>query len=175
MNNKKRINIFIVDDNKVFTLALKADIESSFVNMPVMVHTFETGEACMEKFNEIKPQVVILDFHLTNKNSDENDSIKVLDRIKKENYHTNVIILTVDDNIEIALKSFRHGASDYVVKTETAFRKINYSLLHLFKMMEAKNDAKRYRRMVIGLVLCVAVVIIVVVAIQIFDPSYLNR
>jgi hypothetical protein len=42
-------------------------------------------------------------------------------------------------------------------------------------MMEAKNDAKRYRRMVIGLVLCVAVVIIVVVAIQIFDPSYLNR
>ena len=60
MNNKKRINIFIVDDNKVFTLALKADIESSFVNMPVKVHTFETGEACMEKFNEIKPQVVIL-------------------------------------------------------------------------------------------------------------------
>ncbi len=175
MNNKKRINIFIVDDNKVFTLALKADIESSFVNMPVKVHTFETGEACMEKFNEIKPQVVILDYHLTDKNSNENDGIKVLDGIKKENYHTNVIILTVDDNIDIALKSFRHGASDYIVKTETAFRKINYSLLHLFKMMEAKSDAKRYRRMTIGLVLSVAVVIVVVIAIQIFNPTFLNR
>jgi CheY-like chemotaxis protein len=64
MKTKNKTNIFIVDDNKVFTLALKADIESSFVNMPVMVHTFETGEACMKKFNEIKPQVVILDFHM---------------------------------------------------------------------------------------------------------------
>jgi response regulator of citrate/malate metabolism len=103
------------------------------------------------------------------------DGIKVLNRIKKENYHTNVILLTVDDDIDIVLKSFRYGASDYIVKTETAFRKINYSLLHLFKMMEAKNEAKRYRRMVIGLVLCVAVVIIVVIAIQVFNPSFLNR
>jgi DNA-binding NtrC family response regulator len=175
MKTKNQMNIFIVEDNKVFTMALKADIETSFANMHIKIHTFETGEACMEKFKEERPQVVILDFHLNNNNPDAVDGIKVLDWIKKESFETSVIMLTRDDNIEIAIKSFRHMASDYIVKSETIFRKINYSLLHIFKMMEAKSDARRYKNMVIGIVLCVALVIIGVTLIQIINPFFLNR
>lgn len=155
-------------------LALKADIENTFVSMPIEVQTFETGEACMQKFIEEKPQVVIIDFHLNSKNHGAMDGIKVLDRIKKENPETNVIMLTYDDHIDIALKSFQHGASDYVVKTETQFKKINNSLLHIFKTMEAKSYEKKYRRMVVVLFLCIAFLVGAIIATQIYTPSLLK-
>ena len=169
MNIRDQINIFIVDDNKIFTLALKADIENAFLDMPVEVQIFETGEKCMEIFKDEKPQVVILDYHLNSKYPDAADGIAVLDWIKKENHETNVIMLTVDDDMDIALQSFHHGAFDYVTKTETQFRKINFSLSNLFKVMEAKSYAKRYKHIVIGIFICIALLAGAVIAVQIVN------
>ena len=171
MNNKDQIKIFIVEDNIVFTLALKADIEASFTNRPVKIYTFETGEECKKTFNLEKPQVVILDYYLNSKNPNAENGINVLDWIKKEKPETNVIMLTNNDNLDIALKSIKHGVSDYVVKTETKFRKINISLSNIFKLMEEKNRAKRYMYMAIGLSLSIALMVGGLVAIQIFEPS----
>ncbi|MEK6614742.1 MAG: response regulator [Bacteroidota bacterium] len=174
MNKKNQINIFIVEDNKVFTQALKADIETAFMNMPLKINSFVTGETCMQKFKEEKPQVVILDYHLNSRYPDAADGIKVLDWIKKENYETNVIMLTGDDHIDIALKSFHHGASDYVVKTDSKFRKINFSLLNLFKMMEAKSNVRKYKRLAFVLFLAIAILVGGITAIQIFSSSLLK-
>lgn len=155
MSMKKPIDIFIVDDNKVFSLALKREIENSFHNIFLKVYTFETGELCMEKFKEVTPHVVILDYHLNSNIPDAADGLKVLNWIKKENRQTKVIMLTSDDNIDIAIKSLKHQASDYVVKTETQFKKINYSLSNLLEMVEAKNETKRYKVLVLALFLCI--------------------
>jgi len=94
--------------------------------------------------------------------------------LKKENPETYVIMLTGDDNINIALKSFQHGASDYIVKTDTKLRKLVFSLFNFFKIMEAKKAAKRYQNMVIGLLFGISFLIGVVVAIQIFEPAFFN-
>ena|ERR1035437_9049947 len=174
MNFKKHIDIFIIDDNKIYAQTLKGDIETAFHSMPVKVQSFLTGETCIKKLKIEKPQVVILDYHLNSKHPDAADGIEVLDWIKKESPETSVIMLTVDDNIDIALKAFHHGASDYVVKTETQFRKINYSLLNLFKMLEAKREARRYKNLVVGIFLCVALLVGGVIAIQIIAPSLLK-
>ncbi|OFX34487.1 MAG: hypothetical protein A2X08_10280 [Bacteroidetes bacterium GWA2_32_17] len=174
MNNKNQINIFIVEDNKVFTLAMKADIETAFPKMLIKIHSFETGEKCMEKFMQVMPEIVILDYHLNSKYPEAADGIKVLDWIKKANYKTEVIMLTRDDNIDIALKSFKHGALDYIVKTETKFRKINYSLFNFFKIMEARRETKIYKFIVIAICLFVAIVVGIATAIQIFSPSLLK-
>ncbi len=170
---KNKINIFIVDDNKVFSMALKADIEDAFADLVIEIFTFETGEKCKRRFMQVMPELVILDYYLNSADFGAADGIKVLDWIKQENEETNVIMLTSDDHIDIALKSLKHGASDYIVKTETQFRKINYSLLNFFKMMEAKVEARRYKRILAALFICVALLIIGVTAIQIFMPSQL--
>jgi two-component system, OmpR family, response regulator len=165
MRKKNQTSIFIVEDNEVYILALRANIESTFKNKHINIFSFETGEKCMLKFRDEKPQVVILDYHLNSKYPDAADGIEILDWIKKENQDTNVIMLTSDDKIDIAIKSFTHGASDYVVKTETQFMKINYSLQNLFKMIKSKSDAKRYKN-VIGLFLCfIGLQVAVVIAI----------
>lgn len=173
MKTNKQIKIFIVEDNKIFAVALKASIETALVNMAIKIDTFETGEKCMEKFKEEKPQVVILDYHLDNRNPNAANGVKVLDWIKKTNNETNVILLTRDDNIDIALQSFKHGASDYIVKTDTQFRKIIFSLFNLIRMMEAKKNGKRYKYMFIGICLFITLMVGIIATIQIIEPSLL--
>ena len=145
MKKINQINIFIVEDNKVFTIALKANIETAFAKKNIKIHSFETGEECMEQYIREKPQVVILDYHLNSLSPKATNGIRILNWIKKKNYDTNVIMLSSDDNIEIAIESFKHGASDYVVKTETQFHKINYSLYNIFKIIEAKSETKNFK------------------------------
>ena len=123
----KTINIFIVDDNQLFASTLKVAIENMFDNLPIHVSTFETGEKCIEKLAENKPDLVILDYQLNSMSPSALDGLQVLDKIKLNNNTTNVIMLTSNDHIDIALKSFHSGASDYVVKTENQFIKIKDS------------------------------------------------
>ncbi|MBU0486347.1 MAG: response regulator [Bacteroidetes bacterium] len=170
MNNKKLTKIFIVEDNKTFTAALRADIESSFYNEPIAIFSYLTGEACIADFKKEKPQIVLLDYHLNTKEPDAANGLAVLDWIKKENNSTFVVMLTSEDDIDIALKSFKHGACDYVVKSATLFRKVFYSLFNIIKIMEAKREAKRYRYIAIGVILCIALLVGGVIAVSIFSP-----
>jgi len=165
---KAPINIFVVDDNQLFAMALKADIEAAFSNMPVKISLFEIGEKCMDRFKRAIPQIVILDYYLNANHPAAANGIKVLEWIKKENTDTYVIMLTSDDNMDIAVKSFQHGASDYIVKTETKFKKINNSLLNILNLMEARNAARRYKRLLRVLFLCIAFFIGGVVALKLY-------
>src|ERR1035437_1084659 len=151
MSTKNQIDIFLVEDDKIFLLALKADIEATFKDEVLKIHSFATGEACMQKFTQVMPKVVILDYYLDGKYPDAANGIKVLDWIKKENFETSVIMLTSNDHIDIALEAFHHGASDYVVKTATKFKKINYSLSNIFQIIEAKREARRYKVLIFAL------------------------
>lgn len=171
MNAKDPINIFVVDDNKVFALALKAEIETTFAEMPVTVHVFVTGETCMMQFNEVKPQVVILDYHLNSRYFDAENGIKVLEWIKKDDKETQVIMLSNEEHIDVAIQSFNNGAFDYVIKTETKFKRINNSLSNLFKMMKAKSEAKKYKYLVAGLLVCIAFLFGIVLVAKICSPS----
>lgn len=148
MNHKRQIQLFIVEDNQTFAMAMKADIEQAFLNLNIKIYLFTTGEECLEKLKSEKPQVVILDYHLNSKYPDAMDGIKVLDLIIKEKKDAFVIMLTSNDDIDVAIKSFKHGASDYVVKSESQFRKITFSLLNFIKLMKAKNEIEKYKQVI---------------------------
>ena len=172
MNTKNIIKIFIVEDSNVFTQALKIDIEKVFENKHIQIHTFETGEKCIKKFKEIKPQIVILDYNLNSKSCDAADGITVLKWLKKERKETYVIMLTNEDNINIAYTSFLQGSSDYIVKTESKFHKINNSLLNLFRLMESKKLVKQHRQLLFGVCIFFVLVICLFIAIKIFNPEF---
>ncbi len=172
-NMKKPINLFIVDDNRVFSLALKADIEAVFDIVSLKIHLFETGEKCMEHFKRELPELVILDYHLNTKVRGAADGLEILEQIKK-NKVTNVIMLTGEDNLDIAVKSLQHGASDYVVKTETKFKKINYSLLNLFKIMDAKEYERKYKQSIVGFCVCFALMVVMAISILVYNYVSLN-
>jgi serine phosphatase RsbU (regulator of sigma subunit) len=151
--DKKQIDIFIVDDNKVFGIALKGAIEVAFADREIKIHAFETGECCMKCFTQVLPELVILDYHLNSNSPDAANGLEVLDRIKSNYKETSVIMLTSNDQIDIALKSFNHGASDYVVKTGNQFKKINDSIAQIFAKKELAFQKEKKEKEVLELII----------------------
>jgi serine phosphatase RsbU (regulator of sigma subunit) len=146
MNSEKQTNIFIVDDNKVFALALKAYIENAFNNMLVKIYLFVTGEKCMESFMQVIPELVILDYDLNGKSEYAENGVQFLEKIKKANASTSVIMLTSNDRIETALESFHRGASDYVVKTDSPFKKISASMAKIFSQRNIEFESLKNKK-----------------------------
>jgi len=173
MKNKPT-RIFIVEDNEVFAMTLKADIENHFDNMPLEILLFKTGEDSWEKFRTEKPQVVILDFNLNSKISDASDGSEVLVWFKRENPEVKVILLTSEDSTDIAIQSFRNGAFDYVVKNDAQFKKMHISLFNVFNLVRLENETSTYKNIVIGVVLSLAVVLGGMAALE-FVPGLLGK
>ncbi len=120
----QRINLFIVDDNKSLVAALKQFLQNKF-GTNINISTFYDGESCLAKINKYT-DMVILDHFLNGKNG-----LEVLKEIKEINPKTEVIMLSSNDDIALAVQSFRSGAKDYVVKGPNSWKKLTKLVHHI--------------------------------------------
>jgi two-component system response regulator AtoC len=111
------INLFIVDDNKLMVTDLKHYLQNRF-GVGVKITTFETGESCLQKVNK-NTHIVILDYFLDGKNG-----LEILKLIKEISPKTEVIMLSGNEDIALAIETFRAGAKDYVIKGRGSWNKI---------------------------------------------------
>ena len=65
MKKEKSINLFIVDDNKIISMALESMIKEMLTNYTISVYKLETGEECLSKMSVLTPDIIILDYHLS--------------------------------------------------------------------------------------------------------------
>ncbi len=123
-NNK--ISIFLVDDNEVFLKALASSIYGNF-DSEILIESFVTGEECLkniQKNPETAVDIVILDYHLNTTSENAMNGIDILKKIKALNSKIIVIMLSAEDKLKVASDSIKCGAYEYVVKSETAFIRI---------------------------------------------------
>jgi two-component system OmpR family response regulator len=120
MKNDKKIKLFLVDDDALLLKSLEIEF-LQFDNFNVS--TFPTGELLMEHLADA-PDVIVLDYHLDGINKNAMNGIETLDKIKAHNPDIPVIMLSSQDKIEVAVNCMHHKAYDYVVKSETAFMRI---------------------------------------------------
>ena len=111
------INLYIIDDNKLMVLDLKVYLKHKF-GEHINITTFENGESCLALIDK-ETHVVILDYFMTGKNG-----IDILKKIKTTNPKTEVIMLSTNEKMAVALEAFRAGAKDYVVKGVGYWKKI---------------------------------------------------
>ena len=132
MKTNKKIKIFLVDDDALFLK--KSEIE--FLNHgDFEIYTYATGELCLKSIDK-KPDIIILDYHL--------NGIDTLDKIKKVNEKIPVIMLSSQDKIDIAIKCMHHEAHDYVVKSETAFVRLQKIISSIFLYSKMKKELNWY-------------------------------
>lgn len=111
------INLFIVDDNKIIATTLKKYLENKF-GVSVKISTFNDGESCLKKVDK-DTHIVILDYFIEGKNG-----LEILKLIKSKNKKTEVIMLSSNEDIALAIETFRAGAKDYVIKGQGSLKKI---------------------------------------------------
>ena len=112
------INIFLVDDNKLMVTDLKHFLRNRF-GADLNISVFNDGESCLAKIDK-ETHIVILDYFLDGKNG-----LEVLKLIKDINPKTEVIMLSSNEDIVLAIDTFRNGATDYVIKGNGALKKIS--------------------------------------------------
>ena len=120
MSDSKSSKIFVVDDDAMY---LKM-IEIEFLQYPdFKLETYATGEICIENLSH-KPDLIILDYHLDGVDKQAMNGIQTLDKIKEINPFIPVVMLSAQDKIEVAINCIHHKAFDYIVKSETAFLRL---------------------------------------------------
>lgn len=110
-------NLFIVDDNQLIVEALKHHLQDKF-GQSLNVSTFSDGESCLQKIDS-DTNIVILDYFMEGKNG-----LEILKSIKAANPKTEVIMLSSNEDIALAIETFRAGAKDYVIKGKGSWEKI---------------------------------------------------
>ncbi len=112
------INIFLVDDNRLMVTDLKHFLGNRF-GADLNISVFNDGESCLAKIDK-DTHIVILDYFLDGKNG-----LEVLKLIKAINPKTEVIMLSSNEDIVLAIDTFRNGATDYVIKGNGSLKKIS--------------------------------------------------
>ena len=142
MKNEK-VTIFLVDDDALFLKLL----EIEFIrHADFTIETFATGELCIEHLS-VNPDVVILDYHLNGIDKNAMNGIEVLDKIKAFNPDIPVVILSSQDKIEVAINCMHHKAFDYVVKSETAFMRLQTIITAIFHYKKIEKELNWYMEM----------------------------
>lgn len=120
MKDGSEIKIFLVDDDEIFLKFLEIEFHQ---NTEFNIEIFTSGELCMKRISQ-HPDVIILDYHLNGMDKSAMNGIGTLHKIKEYDPNIQVIMLSSQDEIEVAINSVHHKAIDYVVKGDAAFLRI---------------------------------------------------
>lgn len=140
MDLPQKIKLFLVDDDKLYLKLLELEFKNE---ADFDVETFSTGELCIQNISK-KPDVIILDYHLNGIEKNAMNGIDTLDQIKKIDKDIQVIILSSQDKIDVAVNCMHHLAFDYVVKSETSFIRLQKNIENILKMNNMKKQLNWY-------------------------------
>ncbi|NVO18830.1 MAG: response regulator [Bacteroidetes bacterium] len=140
MKDNEKIKLFLVDDDALYLKLLEIEF---LQHADFSIETFATGELCVADLSH-NPDVVILDYYLDGVNKKAINGIETLDRIKEFNPDIPVVMLSSQDKIEVAINCMHHKASDYVVKSETAFVRLQKIITTLFSFRRLEKQLSWY-------------------------------
>lgn len=140
MINGNKVKMFLVDDDAVFLKSLEIDF---LQQADFSIETFATGELCLAQLSQ-KPDIIILDYYLDGIVKTAMNGIETLDKIKAFNPDIPVVMLSSQDKIEVAISCMHHHAFDYVVKSETAFVRLQKIINTIFKYKKMEKELKWY-------------------------------
>lgn len=99
--------ILLVDDEA----GIRTVLGITLADRGYTVTPAENGEEALRLFREIRPSIVLTDIKMP-----DMDGIELLQHIKAEAPDTEVIMFTGHGDMELAIKSLKHDATDFVTK-----------------------------------------------------------
>jgi two-component system OmpR family response regulator len=140
MNDRNMIKLFLVDDDAVYLKLLEIEF---LQHANFTVETFATGEVCVANLSH-NPDVIILDYRLDGVDKTAMNGIETLDKIKAQKPDIPVVMLSSQDKIEVAINCMHHKAFDYIVKSETAFLRLQKTITNIFHTQKIEKTLSWY-------------------------------
>lgn len=153
---KKEV-VFIVDDEPMHAQMMEDHLRAKYPTFEI--YKYSTGEECNDNMDK-NPSIVILDYHLDAVNKSARNGIQTLEHIKRKYDGVDVIMISGQDKIDVAVECMRSGAYDYIVKNETSFMRTENALERLFQHRHVVTSLAKYKALnkilIWGLVIIVA-------------------
>ncbi len=162
MPNTETISVFLVDDDIMFLKSLEHHLQHKLKHF-VQIKPFPSGKEFLSHIDE-KPDIVVLDYLLDGDDTSVN-GIDLLRKIKETSPETAVIMLSAQDQMEVAIETIKYGAYDYVVKNENAFLKTQNLIRNAITSIALSKQIKSYNfwikviLSIIGLMILAAIII----------------
>jgi two-component system, OmpR family, response regulator len=122
--------VFIVEDNISYAQALQVFIKSNFPHLNE-VKIFPVGEIA-ELELEKNPSLIIMDYFLNSKYDDAENGLEAVKHIRAKRPETNIMLLSSQDDVAVALEATKKYKCHYIKKDETAFGKVEEYMRKLF-------------------------------------------
>ena len=110
-------NILVVDDAAFMRMMIKDILTKNGYNV---AGEAENGAKALEKYNEVKPDLVLMDITMP-----EVDGIQALKNIKAADPNAKVIMCSAMGQQAMVIESIQAGAKDFIVKPFQADRVID--------------------------------------------------
>jgi len=103
------INVMITDDHSMIREGLKQllELEGEFK----VIAEASDGVECINKLEEVNPDVLLLDINMPNMNG-----LEVLQKMKEKKMKVKVLVLTIHCEVEYLLKAVDIGVNGYLLK-----------------------------------------------------------
>jgi len=100
-------SILLVDDEE----GIRKVLGILLADMGYQVHTAATGAEALRTFEKLRPSIVLTDIKMP-----EMDGIELLRKLKQISPDTEVIMITGHGDMDLAIKSVKYEATDFVTK-----------------------------------------------------------
>jgi two-component system, OmpR family, response regulator len=136
MKTKNQIYIYIVEDNAVYAESLKSVIQIHFPDTKIKI--FRIGELCLLELHR-NPLIVIMDYFLNSKYPEAQNGLEIIKHIKSQKPQTNIIVLSVQENISVVLDAIKQYGCIYVQKDPDAFKRVEQFIQDIFNREDIKS------------------------------------
>ncbi|MDQ3110264.1 MAG: response regulator [Bacteroidota bacterium] len=127
---KKTFNVFIVDDDQFYLAALGFRLMKESKNNGTKIYCYATGEECLRNM-DLDPSVVILDYNLDSSTPASMSGLRTLRKIKAIKPDVDVILLSAQSDIDVALEIYEAGAYSYIIKDKQALASVEKTISEL--------------------------------------------
>jgi two-component system, NtrC family, response regulator AtoC len=131
------LKIFVVEDNEWYNRLL---VHNLSLNPDYEVVSFMNGKDCLNRLNE-NPDIITLDYRLP-----DMTGYDILLKVKQENEDIEVILISEQDDIEVVVDLLKHGAFDYIVKSNDVKERLLNTVNNIRKRISLRSEINDLRR-----------------------------
>jgi len=102
-------SVLLVEDNPAYSRLLKIQLEELIEGLEV--HCADTLEGALNELSTHSVDAVLLDLALP-----DVDGMEGLEKVRMAAPDVPIVVLSGDDDLDVALKAMRNGAQEYLVK-----------------------------------------------------------
>lgn len=136
MGTKDQLKIFIVDDDPFCLGMYQQHLVNAGYKKP---RTFSNGQDCLNRLTE-QPDIILLDHQMEPYNG-----LEVLKKIKRVNPDIYLLLISGQDDMQVAINALKYGAFDYIIKGDGDLQKITQVLEKIEGVVDLLNGPQSMR------------------------------